>query len=122
MMQFRICGLLGCTLRELKDRMDLEEFNLWCVYYSVEPWGSELEQLNAGIISATVENCRANRGRGKTSQPLDYMPIARRNNKLTWRPQTQEEQIAVAERMASMMGGLIKFTDNRKKVDNGQAE
>jgi len=95
--------------------MDHDEFLLWTRYYAVEPWGSELEQLNAGIIAATIENCRANRPRGKASQPIEYMPFAARNDKLTRKPQSKEEQIRAARAMAEMFKGILKFTDNSKK-------
>jgi hypothetical protein len=74
--------------------MTKREFNLWWQYYNLEPWGSELAQLNTGIISATVANCRQGRkGGSKSFKYSDFMPYDKANLKRRIIGQTAEEQI-----------------------------
>jgi len=58
------------------DRIDSRELSEWMAYYSLEPWGPERGDLQAGIISATVANgIRAfGKRRGKAATPQDFMP------------------------------------------------
>lgn len=52
----RLCLALGCTLGELCDRMDVQEFQLWQALYAVEPWGDIRADLRAGVVASTVVN------------------------------------------------------------------
>lgn len=75
-----LCLALGCTPRELGQRMTAAEFNLFCGYRQMRPWGGELDEFLAGSIAATVANYA-----GKTrppsappAVPADFMPFAAR--------------------------------------------
>ena len=71
--------------------MSEADFQLLCTYYRVEPWGSEIAQLNSGIIAATVANCRQGRGRGdKTLTPSDFMPSEQLKSKIKMKAQSPE--------------------------------
>jgi hypothetical protein len=72
--------------------MTRQEFNLWWQYYNIEPWGSELAQLNTGIISATVANCRQGQKAGsKSFKYADFMPYAKTKIKKRITKQTEED-------------------------------
>lgn len=44
-------------------------------FFEVEPWGSEVEFLRAGIVASTIVNAAPNRKRGsKAATPKDFMP------------------------------------------------
>ena len=105
-MKLRICTMLGCTLEELGKRMSAKEFSLWCVYYRLEPWGSELAQFNTGIMAATVANCRQGR-KGKSASPSDFMPYAKRIEKLKLKGQTAAD-------MESLLRGIAKVNPHVK--------
>jgi hypothetical protein len=62
------------TVRELLARIDSKELAEWMVYYSLDPFGNERGDLQAGIIASTVAN--ANSGKGRAFQPSDFMPYA----------------------------------------------
>lgn len=36
--------------------MSSEEFTLWKAFYSLEPWGTDVENFRMGTIAATVAN------------------------------------------------------------------
>ena len=53
--------------------MSSTEFLEWSVFYSMEPFGDERGDLQAGIIASTVAN--ANRGKNsKPYSPKDFIP------------------------------------------------
>ena len=67
----------GMPVRELQEVLTVDDFNELCVYYNMEPWGSELHELCAGVIAATVANCAPHKRKSKTFKPLDFMPLQR---------------------------------------------
>lgn len=91
--------------------MSETDFQLLSLYYRVEPWGSELDQLNTGMIAATIANCRQGRRRGdKTSMPTDWMVSERLREKIRLRNQTPDEQIGYFRRLAKL-NKAIKITE-----------
>lgn len=83
--------------------MSEADFQLLCLYYSVEPWGGVADQLNAGIVAATVANCRQGRRRGdKSMMPCDFMPSHQRSEKLRRRNQTPEEILGIFRHLVKM--------------------
>jgi hypothetical protein len=48
-MRFRLAQSLGMTVAELEQRLTFSEFLEWCAFYSIEPWGSEQDDLRAGL-------------------------------------------------------------------------
>lgn len=55
-MWFRLAALWGCPVREAKARISYAEFTQWIAFYTLEPWGCEVEDHRAGTIAATVHN------------------------------------------------------------------
>lgn len=44
-------------------------------YYELDPFGSERQDLGAGIVASTIANTSMNRAKGsKTLSPKDFMP------------------------------------------------
>jgi hypothetical protein len=64
------------------------------LYYAIDPFGNERQDLQAGIIASTVAN--ANAGKGKAFQPIDFMPYATEQKE-----QTGEDMKAILNTMAS---------------------
>lgn len=61
------------TVRELLFRIDSKELTEWMAFYSLEPWGTEPEDVRTGIIASTVAN--ANRDPKKKAHKVkDFMP------------------------------------------------
>jgi len=66
----RLALALGRTTRELAAQLGAREFRQWRDYYALEPWDG---RLHAGLIAATLANCR----RGPDTppfRPADFMP------------------------------------------------
>lgn len=87
------------TVRELLARIDSRELTEWRVYYGMNPWGPEREDLRAGTIASVMANCHSTE---KTFQPSDFMPefgAAQRE------PQSDEQLRDMAIRINAMMGG-----------------
>jgi hypothetical protein len=51
--------------------MSALEFLYWQCFYSVEPWGQEMDSLNAGIVASTIANIHSK----KTFKAADFMPV-----------------------------------------------
>ncbi len=54
----------------LMDRMSAAQFQHWCAYYALDPWGSERGDLSAAIIASTIANVNSRR----RFRPRDFMP------------------------------------------------
>lgn len=78
-MLHRLALALGRTLAELSAPgvLSAAEFEDWCEFYRVEPWGAQRDELNTGIIAATVANTYSLWVSGEASnRPIDFMPYA----------------------------------------------
>lgn len=53
-MRHRLALAMGRTVAELNVTMGAAEYSSWCEYYRVEPWGSERDNLHAGIIAQQI--------------------------------------------------------------------
>jgi len=80
------------TVREMLARIDSLELAEWMQFYGLDPFGSERDDLQAGIIACTFAN--ANSGKGKAFQPCDFMPY---HDKQT---QTPDDMKALLDTMA----------------------
>lgn len=61
------------TVNELLSRIDSRELTEWMAFYSLEPWGTEAEDVRTGIIASTVAN--VNRDPKKKAYKIrDFMP------------------------------------------------
>lgn len=66
---------MGCTVRELFERIDSREFSEWMAYAEIEPFGEERADLRSGIIAATVANANRNpKKRRRPFKPIDFVP------------------------------------------------
>ena len=62
-------------MAELLSRVSSAELTEWMAFYQLEPWGSEIDDLRAGIVASTIAN--ANRDPKKQRKPFtaqDFMP------------------------------------------------
>lgn len=79
-MLFRLALAMGRTLQELRAALSYAEFQEWCLYYQIEPWGEDRADLRAGIVASTVANY-AGRTRAEGAEPVrpaDFMPYLER--------------------------------------------
>ena len=79
-------------MREMLARIDSYELSEWMQYYALDPFGTEREDLQAGIVASTIAN--ANSGKGKAFQPSDFMPYLDKNE------QTPEDMKTLLNTMA----------------------
>ena len=92
------------TVRELLERIDSRELTEWAVFFSLEPWGTEVEDWRAGLIAATIANSyRDPKRRRKPYEPSDFMP--RRAVQAEVEEQSVEEQAQIMEAWAPDTGG-----------------
>jgi len=90
------------TVKELLARIDSRELTEWMAYYSLEPWGTEPEDLRAGIIASTIANVnRDQKKQRKPFTPKDFMPVWDRPPK---QEQTPEEQRKIIEMWQAILG------------------
>lgn len=62
-------------MRELLARVDSRELTEWAAYFSLEPWGTEVEDWRAGLIASTIANANRDPKRQRQPfQPKDFMP------------------------------------------------
>lgn len=91
------------TVRELLARTDSRELSEWMAYFSMEPWGTEIEDWRAGMIASVIANAnRDEKKRRKPFEPKDFMP-QRIEEEQSW-----EEQARLLEmwfRTAGKKGG-----------------
>ena len=59
-------------MAQAQYEIDSREFAGWMAFSQLEPFGSEMEDLRAGIIASTVANVFG--GKGTRHKPRDYMP------------------------------------------------
>ena len=81
-MLFRLALAMGRTLQELRAALSYAEFQEWCLYYQIEPWGEDRADLRAGIVASTVANY-AGRTRAEGAEPVrpaDFMPYLDRES------------------------------------------
>jgi len=60
------------TVGELKERLSSSELTEWMAYFSLEPFGYELDNYRTGVIAATIANTTP--GIKKTYKPSDFFP------------------------------------------------
>lgn len=74
-MLFRLALAMGRTLKELREVLSYAEFQEWCLYYQIEPWGESRADLRAGIVASTLANIYMDfRGVDEKYKPADFMP------------------------------------------------
>ncbi len=93
------------TVGELLARMSSRELSEWMAFFTLEPWGCEVEDARAALIAATIAN--ANRDPKKRRKPYsvsDFMP------RYTTEPAEEpwEEQVAMLEQWQRAVNALRK--------------
>lgn len=115
MFAFKLALALGCTLKELGERMSYGEFLEWMAYYKERPWGFEIEDMrHATIVAMTLNSglmASHSKKRLKPFSPKDYMykPVEKEKNK---KP--------LSERIANKLFGFINRKSMEKKHDRGR--
>lgn len=71
---------MGATLDELGERMTAAEFAGWMSYYQIEPFGSRVDDIRAGLIASAVTTPWG----GKTA-PGDWLVWQQPEPTGTWR-------------------------------------
>jgi len=89
------------TVAELSERMSSKELTEWLAYYSLEPFGNEIENYRAGVISSTIANVVP--GRKTLLKPSDFFPKE-------VKPETSETMVEKAKLIA-----LMANANKRKK-------
>ena len=54
--KFRLALALGRTVAELEETISSDELTQWIAFYNMEPFGSERDNIHAGIIASTLAN------------------------------------------------------------------
>lgn len=86
------------TVGELLSRMSSRELSEWMAFFSLEPWGTEVEDWRTGLIAATIANAnRDPKKRRRPYEPQDFMPCRDRQ---PVKEQTWEEQARILEAWA----------------------
>lgn len=101
-MLFRLALAMGRTIHELRAVLSYAEFQEWCLYYQIEPWGEDRADLRAGIVSSTIANY-AGKERSKNAPPAtpsDFMPYASR-------PEPPEEPALTDEELAAWADAAV---------------
>lgn len=94
-------------MQELLARISSQELSEWMAFYSLEPWGTEVDDLRAGIIASTIANVnRDPKKRRKPYKAQDFMPVwGGRGGGHEKRQQTAEEQKRIIQMWNALLGG-----------------
>ncbi len=86
------------TVGELLQKISSRELSEWMAFFSLEPWGTEVEDWRAGLIAATIANAnRDSKKRRRPYEPQDFMP---KYEKPQAEEQSWEEQARILEMWA----------------------
>lgn len=98
---------LGMTAGELLQRMSSRELTEWMAFFSLEPWGTEVEDWRAGLIASTIANSyRDPKRRRKPYEPSDFMPRYEA-------PKAQEQSWEEQARILEMWSRVLQARDGR---------
>ncbi len=75
------------------NEIDSRELTEWAAYFSLEPWGTEVDDWRAGMVASTIANVnRDPKKRRKPYEPKDFIP---HRLALPAKEQSAEEQARV---------------------------
>jgi hypothetical protein len=95
------------TVGELLSRISSRELTEWMAFFSLEPWGTEVEDWRAGLIAATIANAnRDPKKRRKPYEPQDFMPRYEK-------PQVEEQSWEEQARILEMWSRVLQARDGR---------
>jgi len=87
--------------------MSSRELTEWMAFFSLEPWGTEVEDWRAGLIAATIANAnRDPKKRRKPYEPQDFMPRYEK-------PQVEEQSWEEQARILEMWSRVLQARDGR---------
>ena len=87
--------------------MSSRELTEWMAFFSLEPWGTEVEDWRAGLIAATIANAnRDPKKRRKLYEPQDFMPRYEK-------PQVEEQSWEEQARILEMWSRVLQARDGR---------
>lgn len=100
---FRLALALGMTVEELGQRMSSRELSEWMAFFSLEPWGCEVEDWRFAMLASVIANVnRDPKKHRKPFEPRDFLPqrdkVAVQQEEQTW-----EEQAKILEMWARML-------------------
>lgn len=72
-MLFRLALSLGRTVAELESTMSSSEFEEWCEYYTMEPFGAWRDNYHAAQLCALTYN--VHRGKQQPAKLADFFYI-----------------------------------------------
>ena len=88
------------TVGELLQRMSSRELSEWMAFFTLEPWGTEVEDWRFAMVASTIRNVF--RGpKDRPSQPKDFMP---QRGPIAREEQTVEEQEAILRMFERLLG------------------
>ena len=88
------------TVGEMLERISSAELSEWMMYYRMEPFGQERDNLHAGIIASVFAN--ANRKKGKKAFEIkDFMLQFTRKEK-----KTDQQLLSKVEMLNAAFGGM----------------
>ncbi|MER3438632.1 MAG: hypothetical protein C4346_14170 [Chloroflexota bacterium] len=87
------------TVGELLRRISSRELTEWMAFFTLEPWGTEVEDWRFGMVASVIANVnRDPKRRRRPFEPREFMPERRRKKQET---QTPEEQARILEMWAN---------------------
>jgi len=93
------------TVGELLARISSRELSEWMAFFSLEPWGTEVEDWRFGMLASVFANAnRDPKKRKRPYEPEDFMP--RRDA-----PRTQEQDIEDHEAILRMWARVLEAKD-----------
>jgi len=92
----------------LEDSLTDAQLTEWQQFYSVEPWGSEMDFFRSGIVASAAINASPNRKQGsKGSSPKDFMPTFEK----PVRPKTAYQEHPLRNDLMAAFGARNKKAD-----------
>lgn len=86
------------TVGELLSRMSSRELSEWMAFFSLEPWGCEVDDWRFGMLASVIANAnRDPKRQRKPFRPQDFIPQRERTAS---EEQTWEEQARILEMWA----------------------
>lgn len=99
-MWFRLAAQFGKPVGELIEQMSSHEFTYWIAYYSMEPFGYEIESWRAGMQAAATANTAGTKKGGQKFTPADFIP----KKQAAGREQSVDEQRRILLAMVNQHG------------------
>lgn len=53
---FKLALSLGCTVKELLDRVDSYELSEWFEFFKLFPWGADIDRTRSAMLTTVIAN------------------------------------------------------------------